>query len=167
MVITGPLDLFTTSRSGEIEPEFRAGLEAASLAACAARASLVQVVPVMTAAAPITAFRIRKVRRSIFSGGVDAFSGVGVSFILEDAGFMGLELDYGFVQNRFSKLSGAGDWLSLVLNGVDVALGPSLDMGGIGFIRIDMHRESETRIHPDQDIAKDKFAVARNPDANK
>jgi hypothetical protein len=40
-------------------------LVAASFAACAARASGVQVVPVITAAAPMTALRMRNVRRSM------------------------------------------------------------------------------------------------------
>jgi hypothetical protein len=68
MVITGPLDLFTTSKSGDIEVEFTGGkadLAAASVAACRARASGVQVLPVITAAAPMTALRMMKARRLI------------------------------------------------------------------------------------------------------
>src|SRR6516225_3364166 len=89
MVITGPLDLFTTSRSCDIEVESSGGngdFAAASFAACWARASVVQTVPVIAAAAPITAFRMRKVRRSIFSGRLNSLerSGNGLSFLSED-----------------------------------------------------------------------------------
>src|SRR6516225_5150314 len=68
-VITGPFDCFTTFKFGDMEVESSGGngdFAAASLAACAARASRVQVVPVITAAAPITALRMMKVRRSMF-----------------------------------------------------------------------------------------------------
>src|SRR4030095_7474252 len=59
---------------------------AASLAACWARASVVQTVPVIAAAAPITALRMRKVRRSIFSGRFSSAenSGNRLSFLSED-----------------------------------------------------------------------------------
>src|SRR6185312_10193605 len=50
---------------------------AASLVACCARASIAQVVPVIAAAAPITAWRIRKVRRST-SSGRSASAGIGL-----------------------------------------------------------------------------------------
>jgi hypothetical protein len=61
------LDFFTTFRSGEsVAPIF--GLPAASLAAWAARASGVQALPVITAAAPMTALRIRNERRSMVDG---------------------------------------------------------------------------------------------------
>src|ERR1700757_3899254 len=53
----------------EVESSGGNGLfSAASLAACAARASSVQTDPVIAAAAPITALRMMNVRRSIFSG---------------------------------------------------------------------------------------------------
>src|SRR3954470_19897704 len=74
--MTGPLDCFTTFSSGEVAPpSFGAP---ASLAACAARASGVQVRPVITAAAPITALRTRNARRSMgvaIAGSADEFTG--------------------------------------------------------------------------------------------
>src|SRR5688572_33484417 len=61
--MTGPLDFFTTFKSGErVAPCFGAP---ASLAAWAARASGVQLRPVITAAAPITPLRMINDRRSI------------------------------------------------------------------------------------------------------
>src|SRR6185503_12943011 len=69
-VITGPLDLFTTSRSGEsLAPILGA---VASFAACWARASGVHALPVITAAAPMTALRMRKDRRSRPEGIADS-----------------------------------------------------------------------------------------------
>src|SRR5262249_43993439 len=71
--MTGPSDFLTTSRSCDMEPpigcdpSFLAG--AASFAACWARASGVQVAPVITAAAPMQALRIRKVRGAGSGGG--------------------------------------------------------------------------------------------------
>src|SRR6185503_6625700 len=64
--MTGPLDFFTTFRSGDIlEPILGA---AASLAACWARAAGVQALPVITAAAPMTPLRMMKDRRSMPAG---------------------------------------------------------------------------------------------------
>src|SRR6186997_2107346 len=64
--MTGPLDFFTTFKSGEsLEPILGA---AASLAACWARASGVQALPVITAAAPMTLLRMMKDRRSMPAG---------------------------------------------------------------------------------------------------
>src|SRR6185503_10443070 len=64
--MTGPLDFFTTSRSGEsLEPILGS---AASFSACWARASGVQALPVITAAAPMTALRMRNDRRSTPAG---------------------------------------------------------------------------------------------------
>src|SRR6478672_6860159 len=64
--MTGPLDFFTTSRSGDmVAPNFGAP---ASFVACWARASGVHVRPVMTAAAPMTALRMRNERRSTPAG---------------------------------------------------------------------------------------------------
>src|SRR6187402_710658 len=83
MVITGALDFFTTSRSGEsLEPNLGSP---ASLAAWAARASGVQVLAVITAAAPMTALRTRNDLRSIPSGrfavaGTSGASGVSLEF---------------------------------------------------------------------------------------
>src|SRR5262245_61329355 len=59
---------------------------AASFAACAARPSLVQTAPVIAAAAPITALRMRNVRRSMFSGrfSSEENSGNGLSFLSDD-----------------------------------------------------------------------------------
>src|SRR6516225_3592733 len=71
----------------EVESSGGNGLfAAASFAACAARASLVQIVPVIAAAAPITAFRMRNVRRSMFSGRFSSAenSGNGLSFLSDD-----------------------------------------------------------------------------------
>src|SRR6516225_8275765 len=73
--MTGPLDLFTTSKSDDMEVESSGGnedLAAASLAACWARASGVIDLPVITIAAPITALRIRKARRLMFEGIADS-----------------------------------------------------------------------------------------------
>ena len=57
MVITGSLDFFTTSKSGEIEESFASArpvlLFASLLRRLAGGASGVQVVPVITAAAPM------------------------------------------------------------------------------------------------------------------
>src|SRR5262245_1596993 len=81
-VITGPLDLFTTSRSGDIVvPSLGASFLgcAASFAACAARASGVQVVPVSAAAAPMTPLRMRNDRRSTPEGMADSSGGFGNS----------------------------------------------------------------------------------------
>src|SRR4029434_11204652 len=83
MVMTGPLDFFTTSRSGDnLAPNFGAP---ASFSACAARASGVQARAVITAAAPMTALRMRKDRRSMFEESADASgkAGDGVSFLGE------------------------------------------------------------------------------------
>src|SRR5215471_10597864 len=71
----------------EVESKGGNGLfAAASFAACAARASLVQIVPVIAAAAPITALRMRKVRRSMLSGTFSSVenSGNGLSLLAED-----------------------------------------------------------------------------------
>src|ERR1043165_8812334 len=69
-VMMGPLDFFTTSRFGSSDaPSFGA---AASLAACWARASGVIVFPVITIAAPMTAFRIMKERRLRLDIGADS-----------------------------------------------------------------------------------------------
>jgi hypothetical protein len=71
MVITGPLALFTTSKSDDMVVESSAGsgdFAAASFAACWARASGVQVLPVITAAAPMTALRMMKDRLFKFEG---------------------------------------------------------------------------------------------------
>src|SRR5436305_11484927 len=67
----GPFDFLTTLRSGErVAPSLGA---AASLAACCARASGVHVLPVITAAAPMTAFLIKNERRSNPAGGAVSF----------------------------------------------------------------------------------------------
>src|SRR5215213_10046452 len=77
--MTGPLDVLTTSRSGERaelilrpasppEAAFADCCAAASVAACCARASGDHVVPVITAAAPIAALRMRNARRSMPEG---------------------------------------------------------------------------------------------------
>src|SRR5689334_7435750 len=70
MVITGPFDFFATFRSGDIDVESSGGRGefAASLAACCARASAVQVRPVITADAPMTAFRMMNDLRLIPDG---------------------------------------------------------------------------------------------------
>src|SRR5690242_19170393 len=72
----GPLDFLTTSRSGDMSSPSLAVVvftSDASLAACWARASGVHVLPVITAAAPMTALRTRKARRSMpAAGGVTA-----------------------------------------------------------------------------------------------
>src|SRR4051812_894319 len=90
MVITGPLDFLTTSRSGEsgAEPTLTAP---ASLAAWLARASGVHSFPVMTAAAPMTALRMRNDRRLI------------------PEGMSGPARLTGNSRNRFSLLSADGD----------------------------------------------------------
>src|SRR3954452_9490328 len=64
--MTGPLDFLTTSRLGERSPPSLCS--PASLAALAARDSGVQVLPVITAAAPMTALRTMKDRRLISEG---------------------------------------------------------------------------------------------------
>src|SRR4029077_2384221 len=90
-VITGPLDLFTTSKSCDMEVESSGGnglFSAASLAACWARASAVQTVPVIAAAAPITAFRMRTVRRSIFSGRFSSAENSGNTLSLSSEDFL-------------------------------------------------------------------------------
>src|ERR1041384_2041195 len=92
-VITGPLDSFTMARSGDMVLESSLGLPvpgfaAASFAACAARASGVQIVPVIAAAAPITAWRIRNARRSIFSGRFDSAANSGNTLSLSDDGLL-------------------------------------------------------------------------------
>src|SRR3954469_15105124 len=76
--MTGALDFFTASRSGDIlSPSFGSILGSdASFVARAARASGVQLVPVITAAAPITALRMRNERRSTPVVGGGAASGV-------------------------------------------------------------------------------------------
>src|SRR6516225_2662133 len=91
MVITGPLDLFTTSSSGDmVAPSL--GLSA-SFAACWARASGVQVVPVIAAAAPMTALRMRNARRSMPVGMMDSSGGGNSPSSLTESGvFMGLLL---------------------------------------------------------------------------
>src|SRR5262245_54356090 len=84
-VITGPLDLFTTSRSGDIVVPSLGGSFlgwAASFAAWAARASGVQVVPVSAAAAPMTPLRMKNERRST-PGGTDS----GGSFAMSPSSF--------------------------------------------------------------------------------
>jgi hypothetical protein len=85
MVITGPLDLFTTSKSDDMEVESNGGngdFAAASFAACWARASGVQTFPVITAAAPMTALRMMKARRLIFDGIADSSGKPGESALL-------------------------------------------------------------------------------------
>src|ERR1700757_1489236 len=78
--MTGPLDLFTTSRSGDIEVESTLGA-ADSFAAWAARVSRVQTDPVITAAAPMTALRMMNDRRSMFSGSDDVSGNSGTNLL--------------------------------------------------------------------------------------
>src|SRR4051812_323840 len=96
--MTGPLEFFTMARSSDM-PAPRVGLPpallavplaAASLVACFARASCVQTVPVIAAAAPITALRMIKVRRSMLEDGVESAGNAGnnSSFLSEDGVFM-------------------------------------------------------------------------------
>src|SRR5215831_7998604 len=85
--MTGPFDLFTTSKSGDIVAEFNLGAPA-SLAAWAARAWRVQVVPVITAAAPMMALRMTKVRRSMLSERDDVSGKAGNRSSLLSCGFM-------------------------------------------------------------------------------
>src|SRR5262245_60599689 len=68
--MTGPLDFFTTSKSADIVAPSLG--PSASFLACWARASGVQVLPVITAAAPMTALRIRNFRRSTPAGVPDS-----------------------------------------------------------------------------------------------
>src|SRR6185312_13084394 len=97
--MTGPLDFLTTLRFSDMELESsggRDGFAAASVAACWARAWGVQALPVITAAAPITALRMMNVRRSMpeaivgwmvsFSGGAP-FLGEGDVFIFRFSWF--------------------------------------------------------------------------------
>jgi hypothetical protein len=82
------LDLFTTSKSDDMEVESSGGngdLAAASVAACRARASGVQVAPVITAAAPMTALRMMKARRLMFDGIADSAGKAGKSGSLSAA----------------------------------------------------------------------------------
>src|SRR5205809_2046452 len=78
--MTGPLDFLTTSRSGERAPPILGA--PASFAAWAARASGVQVLPVITAAAPIAALRMMKDLRLRFERIADSAgnAGEGASF---------------------------------------------------------------------------------------
>src|SRR5262245_23723861 len=88
--MTGPLDCLTTFRLGEsVAPILGAP---ASLAACWARASGVQVAPVIAAAAPMTALRIRNERRSRWDGMAWSWADVGASasFLGEVGVFMAL-----------------------------------------------------------------------------
>src|SRR6185436_14189915 len=102
MVITGALDFFTTSRSGErLEPSLGSP---ASLAACAARASGVQVLAVITAAAPMTALRMRNDRRSMPAGR---------SSVEDAAGGTMLSLESGFVFMVFALVGFSMRWLSV------------------------------------------------------
>lgn len=48
----------------------------------------------------------------------------------------------------------------LALNPVQAALHAGLEVGGIGFIRVDVHGEPKARVHANAHIAKDEFAVA-------
>ena len=73
---------------------------AASLAACWARASGVQVVPVITAAAPMTALRMRNDRRSMFNGS-NGVSG-------NDRSRSSSRLDPFILSSRFVLISGGG-----------------------------------------------------------
>ena len=60
-------------------------------------------------------------------------------------------------------------YVSLVLSAldnVDESLRTGLDVGGIGFVRVDMHGESETWIDPDENIAKDQLTIALDPNAH-
>src|SRR4051794_9784211 len=83
----------------------------ASFAACAARASVVQTLPVMTAAAPMTAFRTIKLRRSILAGRFSAgrFSTVGNSgkmswFLSVEDGVLMMVLVAGLMNLRLRPL---------------------------------------------------------------
>src|SRR5215469_7436639 len=108
MVITGPFDFFTTSRSGDIEVESSGGssdCEAASFVACWARASGVHVLPVITAAAPMIALRIRKVRRSMPEGiaGSAGFAWNSLSFLGEGGVFIVVCFKFGVVVCEIRK----------------------------------------------------------------
>src|SRR6516164_4345321 len=54
----------------------------------------------------------------------------------------------------------------LALDPVDIALGASLHVGGIRLVRVDVHRQSEIRVHSDEHVAKDQFAVALDAHAD-
>src|SRR2546423_3933227 len=150
----------------EVESSGGNGLfAAASLAACCARASIVQTVPVIAAAAPITALRMRNVRRSIFSGRFDSAGNSGnrgslfvedVSLIVVPAGFCWLVVE---LIVRFKFLAAL---VSLALDCVDVTVGAGLYVGGVSFIGVDVHGEFKTRIYSHQHVSKNQFAVSRD-----
>jgi hypothetical protein len=151
--MTGPLDRFTTSRSDDMEVESSGGsgdFAAASLAACWARACGVQTVPVIAAAAPITALRMMNVRRSMLSGRFDSLHNSGniLSFLSEDDVLISAAW-WLMVGRKFSIAL-----VSFALDCVDVPLRARLYIRCVPFVRIDVHREFEIRIHSHQHVAK-------------
>src|SRR5689334_22973403 len=134
---------------------------AASFAACAARASIVQTVPVIAAAAPITAFRMRNVRRSMFSGSSNSLekSGNELSFLSED--FLLIMVCW-FGVGVSGLVNALITLISLALNCIDITLRACFNIGGVPFIGIDVHGKLETRVHPYQHITKNEFPVSRD-----
>ena len=47
-----------------------------------------------------------------------------------------------------------------------VDLHAGLEVGGVGFVRVDVHRQAEVRIHADAHVAEHQFAVARHAHAD-
>src|SRR4029079_14606730 len=136
MVITGPLDFFTTLRSGDrgAEPTLTPD---DSFAACCARASGVQTFPVITAAAPMTALRMRKDRRSIPCGITGSSGNSGNNCSLFDV----------FILTAPLSLGGLYSKSSFVLDPFDMPLRSSLDARVVGFIGVDMHGQGKAGIN--------------------
>ena len=55
----------------------------------------------------------------------------------------------------------------LVLDPVDETLGAVLEIGGVGFIGVDVHGEREPRIDPNPDIAEEQFTITGNAHAHR
>ena len=152
------------------------GLAADSFAAWAERASRVQVVPVITAAAPITAFRMRNVRRSMVAGrfGSAGGSGNNPSLLVECGVLMILVFTFCGLRSAIFRSVGcrlnlvvrefSAGLISFTLNPVDVAFrafGP--DVSGVGFVGIDVHGQLVTGIDAHQHIAEYQLAISRYP----
>src|SRR5688572_15585520 len=56
------------------------------------------------------------------------------------------------------------DWSSFALDSFNETFRPGLDMGRIGFVRVNVHGQREARVHAHQHVTKDQFAIARHAD---
>src|SRR5439155_2386367 len=115
---------------------------AASFSACAARASFVQIFPVITAAAPMTALRMMKVRRSMLAGISDS-----VSCVWDSSSFLsGVSMVVSPV-------------LLIALNSFDAPLRAGFHVRRIRFIGVNVHRQRKSGVCAHEHVAKYKLAV--------